>query len=295
MEQKTTEEEWRAILTGEHRGMLAVRKNFGRLPSPPRCKLCYAPFHGIGGVLLKPWFGPWERNPQLCKNCMKALTKQGVGGAEVEISMLFVDIRGSTGLGERLGPVAFAALLTAFYRLAAAAIVETDGVVDKFVGDEAIGLYITSYAGRDHARKAIDGGRRIIEATARSDASASGPIPVGGGVHTGIAFVGTLGIERGDLGLHRARRFGEHDGATRVAGRPWRAPRLARCRRACLARHGWTRSADGRGPRTRGDPRRVRAASGAGRRRSRRNGRLTLRPPSRVAPRPPGGAAREPR
>jgi adenylate cyclase len=193
VEKKKTEEEWRAILTGEHQGMLALRRRFGNLPSPPRCKLCYAPFHGIGGALLKPWFGPWERNPQLCKNCMRALTKQGVGGAEVEISMLFVDIRGSTGLGERLGPAAFAALLTAFYRLAADAVVATDGVVDKFVGDEVIGLYIPSYAGRDHARKAIDAGRRLLEATARSDASPSGPIPVGGGVHTGIAFVGTLG------------------------------------------------------------------------------------------------------
>ena len=151
--------------------MLTLRRRFGNLPSAPRCKLCYAPFHGIGGALLKPWFGPWERNPQLCKNCMKALTKQGVGGAEVEISMLFVDIRGSTGLGERLGPAAFAALLTAFYRLAADAVVATDGVVDKFVGDEVIGLYIPSYAGRDHARKAIDAGRRLLEATARSDAS----------------------------------------------------------------------------------------------------------------------------
>jgi adenylate cyclase len=193
VEQQTTEEEWRALLTGEHRGMLALRRQFGRLPSPPRCKLCYAPFHGLGGALLKPWFGPWERHPQLCKNCMKALTKRGVGGAEVEISMLFVDIRGSTGLGERLGPAAYAALLTAFYRLAANAIVETDGVVDKFVGDEAIGLYIPSYAGREHARKAIEGGRRLIEATARSDASPSGPIPAGGGVHTGTAYVGALG------------------------------------------------------------------------------------------------------
>jgi adenylate cyclase len=193
VEHQTTEEEWRALLTGEHRGMLALRRQLGHLPSPPRCKLCYAPFHGIGGALLKPWFGPWDRHPQLCKNCMKALTKRGVGGAEVEISMLFVDIRGSTGLGERLGPAAFAALLTAFYRLAANAIVETDGVVDKFVGDEAIGLYIPSYAGQGHARKAIDGGRRLLEATARSDASPSGPIPVGGGVHTGTAYVGTLG------------------------------------------------------------------------------------------------------
>jgi len=173
--------------------MLALRRRFGRVPSPPRCKLCYAPFHGIGGFVLKPWFGPWERNPQLCKNCMRALTKRGVGGAEVEISMLFVDIRGSTGLGERLGPAAFAALLTTFYRRAADAIVETEGIIDKFVGDEAIGLYVTGYSGSDHARKAIDGGRLLIEAMARPDASASGPIPVGGGVHTGIAYVGALG------------------------------------------------------------------------------------------------------
>jgi len=193
MERGSTEEEWRALLTGEHRGMLALRRRFGRLPSPPRCKLCYAPFRGVGGALLKPWFGPWERNPQLCKNCMKALAKRGIGGAEVEISMLFVDIRGSTGLGERLGAPAFAALLTAFYRLAADAIVGTEGVVDKFVGDEAIGLYIPSYSGRDHALKAIEGGRRLIAATARSDASAAGPIPAGGGVHTGTAYVGTLG------------------------------------------------------------------------------------------------------
>jgi adenylate cyclase len=173
--------------------MLALRRRFAHLPSPPRCKLCHAPFHGIPGALLRPWFGPWERNPQLCKNCMKALAKRGVGGAEVEISMLFVDIRGSTGLGERLGPAAFARLLTAFYRMAADAIVATEGVVDKFVGDEAIGLYIPSYTGGDHAAKAIDGGRRLLRATARVDASESGPIPVGGGVHTGTAFVGTLG------------------------------------------------------------------------------------------------------
>src|SRR5258706_16374462 len=106
--------------------MLALRRSFGHLPSPPRCKLCYAPFHGLGGALLKPWFGPWERNPQLCKNCIRGLTKQGVGGAEVEISMLFVDIRGSTGLAERLGPTAFAAGLTDFSRLPAKAVGESE-------------------------------------------------------------------------------------------------------------------------------------------------------------------------
>jgi adenylate cyclase len=187
------EEEWRALLTGEHKGVLALRRTFARIPSAPYCKMCHAPFGGIGGLILGPWFGPWERNAQLCKNCMRSLTTQGIAGAEVEISLLFADVRGSTGLGERLRPAEFSAILSAFYRLAAAAIVANEGVVDKFVGDEAIGLFIPGLSGADHAAKAIAAGRAILEAAGRKDASKSGAIPVGAGVHTGIAYVGILG------------------------------------------------------------------------------------------------------
>ena len=56
------EAEWRALLTGQHKGMLALRRQFRSLPAAPRCKLCYAPFHGVAGTLLRPWFGPWPRN-----------------------------------------------------------------------------------------------------------------------------------------------------------------------------------------------------------------------------------------
>jgi len=186
-------EEWRALLTGEHKGVLALRRTFAHMPSAPHCKMCHAPFGGIGGLILGPWFGPWERNAQLCKNCMRSLTKQGVCGAEVELSLLFADIRGSTSLGERLRPAEFSAILSAFYRLAAAAIVANDGVVDKFVGDEAIGLFIPGFSGADHAAKAIAAGRAILRAAGRTDASPSGAIPVGAAVHTGIAYVGSLG------------------------------------------------------------------------------------------------------
>ena len=167
--------------------------DFRRLPSPPRCKMCHAPFGGIGGFVLKPWFGPWEKNPQLCKACIGGLVKQGPGGAEVEISLLFADIRGSTAIGERLSPTEFSALLHAFYRIAAAAIADHEGVVDKFVGDEAIGLFIPGFAGRDHAAKAIGAGRALLAAVGRRDASASGRIPVGAGIHTGVAYVGSVG------------------------------------------------------------------------------------------------------
>jgi adenylate cyclase len=163
------------------------------MPSPPRCKLCHAPFGGVGGFAIRPWFGLWERNAQLCKNCMAGLTKRVVGGAEVELSLLFADIRGSTGLGERLRPAEFSALLNAFYRLAAEAITNHDGVVDKFVGDEAIGLFIPGFSGADHAAKAIAAGRAILAAAGATYASPNGAISVGAGVHTGIAFVGSLG------------------------------------------------------------------------------------------------------
>jgi adenylate cyclase len=188
-----SEEEWRAVLTGDNAAVHAMRRAFRRVPSAPHCKLCYAPFGGIGGFVLKPVFGPWPKNPQLCKNCIGNLAKLGVGGAEVPVSLLFADIRGSTGLGERLRPAAFSALLHDFYAIAASAITDSDGVVDKFVGDEAIGLFIPGYAGHDHAAKAIAAGRRLLEDVARPGASTEGPIPVGAGVHTGIAFVGTVG------------------------------------------------------------------------------------------------------
>lgn len=181
------------MLTGEHKRVLQLRRAFRNVPAPPRCKLCHAPFRGIGGFALRPWFGPWERNAQLCKSCMRSLTKNGVGGAEVELSLLFADIRGSTGLGERLRPADFSALLSAFYRLAADAVTGNDGIVDKFVGDEAIGLFIPGFSGQDHAAKAIAAGRAMLTAAGSLQASPSGPIPVGAGVHTGIAYVGSLG------------------------------------------------------------------------------------------------------
>jgi adenylate cyclase len=170
-----------------------MRRSFRNVPSPPRCKMCLAPFAGIGGFLLKPWFGPWERNAQLCKSCIGTLVKTGVGGAEVPVSLLFADIRGSTALGERLRPAEFSAVLSDFYRLAADAITSNDGIVDKFVGDEAIGLFLPAFAGPNHAAMAIAAGRALIAATRRGDASRHGEIPVGAGVHTGVAYVGTLG------------------------------------------------------------------------------------------------------
>ncbi len=48
-------------------------------------------------------------------------------------------------------------------------------------------------SGSDHAAAAISVARRLLAGVAREDASSHGPIPVGAAVHTGVAFVGTVG------------------------------------------------------------------------------------------------------
>jgi adenylate cyclase len=113
-----------------------------------------------------------------------------VGGAEVEISILFADVRGSTTLAEQMRPLEFRALIDRFYGAASQAIIDADGVVDNFLGDGVLALFIPAWAGREHAGRAIDAARGIMRATGNT-----GPhpwIPVGVGVHTGVAFVGIV-------------------------------------------------------------------------------------------------------
>jgi adenylate cyclase len=138
-------------------------------------------------------FARLPANPAICGSCIKDLNKLGVFGAEIPVSLLFADIRGSTGFGERLTPTEFRAFLDRFYQLSSRAILDNDGMVDKFVGDEAIGLFFVGISGTGHAAAAIRAARALLDAVARADASPSGPIPVGAAVHTGEAFVGSTG------------------------------------------------------------------------------------------------------
>jgi adenylate cyclase len=183
---------WSRMLTGDFPRLHRMRKVWGALPSPPRCKLCNAPFRGPGGVLMRALaYGPSPMNRRLCKWCIRAMHKHP-GGAEVEITVLFADVRGSTAIGERMPPEEFSRLIARFYGTAAQVIDERDGIVDKFVGDSAVALFIPGFAGgTKHAANAIAAARDLLEQTGND-----GPepwIPLGAGVHTGMSFVGTVG------------------------------------------------------------------------------------------------------
>jgi adenylate cyclase len=183
---------WHALLNDPDSGFAARRGVFRWIPSSPRCKLCAAPFAGPGAPVMRLMDrGPWDKNPSICGLCFKQLEKAR-GGAEIELSMLFADVRGSTGLAETMGPAAFRALLDRFYKAATDILVTRDAVLDKFVGDEVVALFLPVLCGGDHAADAIDAARDLLRATGHG--KPNGPwIPIGVGVHTGAAYVGAIG------------------------------------------------------------------------------------------------------
>ncbi len=188
----TPEEEWYKMLTeGEPLPRHLYHLN-GLLPSDPRCKLCGAPFKSWGGFIMHLLGRDQSRyNPRFCEKCK---VYEHPGGAEVILTMLFADVRGSTTLAEKMSTREFSKLINRFYTVATHVLIQTDALVDRLMGDEAIGLYIPGFAGQEHPRKAIEAARELLRLTGHNDPK--GPwLPVGIGVHTGPAYVGVVGSE----------------------------------------------------------------------------------------------------
>lgn len=189
---------WRAFLTGTPRTPLHNQRMIYRLlPGESRCKLCKAPFEGIGASVVKLIYRkqPSNLNPQLCNVCDQ-FAADYQGGAEVEISMLFADVRGSTSLAEGLSASEFSALINRFYSEGSRVLIKHDALIDRLVGDQLIGYFVPGFAGADHSRKAIQAAQELLIQTGHGQMD--GPwIPVGIGVHVGSAFVGSVGSGEG--------------------------------------------------------------------------------------------------
>lgn len=183
---------WRDYLTHPDSGMARGRKVLSRLPTDPRCRLCTAPFAGAGGAVMRV-FGKRQSmaNPNYCNSCEKMLIDHH-GGGEVDGSMLFADIRGSTALAETMSPAEFRELLDRFYTTAAQVVVDHDGMVDKFIGDELMAVFPPLLSAERHAARAVNAATALLQATGHTDPE--GPwVPLGAGVTTGRAWFGVVG------------------------------------------------------------------------------------------------------
>lgn len=165
---------------------------FNILPHDPRCKICHAPFSGIGGKVVSTFYGRTRSNlnPRFCNIC-EDFAKKFPGGAEVEMSMLFVDVRGSTALSEQMSPLEFQKLINRFYIGATKAIADEDGLVEKLAGDAVAAFWGAGFAGPDYVARTVRAAQTIMQEMKKQN------IPVGIGVHAGVAFFGAMGEENG--------------------------------------------------------------------------------------------------
>lgn len=202
-EYATPEEEWHDFLSGTH-PHLQEKSPLRLIPSNPRCKLCKAPFGSPGGLLLRRYgFQPWEKQPKICGRCFKGFRSQAqmcpgasegqeIRGGEAEISMLFADVRGSSKLARQMPVIDFTRLMNRFYRESSQVLIDRDAIIEKFVGDEIVGLFIPFMTGPEHAERAVGTAQELLRVTGHG--SPEGPwVPLGAGVHTGTAFVGIVG------------------------------------------------------------------------------------------------------
>lgn len=181
---------WQKVLTDGHAPLVRARKLFRYLPSNPRCKMCNNPFGGLAGrVLGVAGFNPSRKNPNLCSRCCDALPP---GGAEVDIAVLFADVRGSTALGQQASAPDFAALLNRFYATATKTLLRHDAVIDKLIGDEVMAFFVRGVSGPDYRRRAVEAGQELLEAVGYGSDSGHW-LSLGVAVNAGVAYVGNVG------------------------------------------------------------------------------------------------------
>lgn len=186
------EARWRENLTQGHRSTRVGRALFRHLPTEPRCKVCSNPFGGVGGKVVG-WLGfrPSRKNPNLCTLCCDKMPQ---GGAEVDVAVLFADVRGSTALGEQMHPAEYAGLMNRFYGVATRALLRHDAIIDKLIGDEVMALFVPGFCGPEYRRRSLEAAVDLLAAV-RGLSSGEHSLEVGIGVHAGVAFVGNVGAD----------------------------------------------------------------------------------------------------
>jgi len=169
-----------------------IQRMLRLLPRDPRCKFCHAPFKGIGSIFVRSVYGRKQSslNPHFCNVC-EDYAQKFPGGADVEMSMLFADVRGSTALSEQMSSMDFSRLINRFYVDATHAIITEDGLVEKLAGDSVAAFWGAGFAGLNYIQRTLKVAQNI------SEIMSSQQIPVGIGVHAGAAFFGAMGTADG--------------------------------------------------------------------------------------------------
>jgi len=150
--------------------------------------------------------------------------QMALGGHRTEISVLFADLRGFSSFSESVQPEELVAVLNRYLAMAADAILDEEGTIDKFLGDAVMAWFNAPIPQEDHALRAVRTALAIQGAL--PDVVRSLPrhqaLSFGIGIHIGDAVLGLIGTEKrleytaiGDS-VNTARRIQENAAAGQV-------------------------------------------------------------------------------
>ena len=164
------EEFWRSwTMGGPPKYKRRQHRFFRFLPAGTRCKFCFAPFDGTSGSSVQTIFvSPSRFNPHYCNFCDDFANKYQ-GGAEVPITMLFVDVRGSTTLAEGKGQREFSMLINRFYVESIKVLSYADAMIEKLAGDEVTAMFTRGIAGENYSQRAIEAAKELLKVTGHGE------------------------------------------------------------------------------------------------------------------------------
>jgi adenylate cyclase len=118
-----------------------------------------------------------------------------LGGEEYPVTVLFADARNFTGFCEKTGPQVLVSTLNRYFSVIIEAILQSDGMVNKFGGDSVMAVWNTPIDCPEHSLSAI---RAAVKAqkeisTLQSNTPHLPKMEFGIGVNSGTAIVGNMG------------------------------------------------------------------------------------------------------
>jgi len=118
-----------------------------------------------------------------------------LGGETRDMTSLFVDIAGFSGISERLNSTDLVAFLNRFFEAIQREVQARGGMIERFAGDAVIAIYGAPLRDPDHAGQAVRTAIAARGALAKLKDPWGAPLEARFGVNTGPATVGNIGAE----------------------------------------------------------------------------------------------------
>jgi len=139
-------------------------------------------------------------SPNLVDEIVRGKLELNQVGTKREVTMLFADIRGFTEMSERQPPEEMVRTLNDYFEVMVDVLFNHGGTLDKYVGDEIIGLFGAPVPLPDATLRAVRCGFAMQGALAEfnraRELAGAEPIQIGIGINTGTVIAGAIGSSR---------------------------------------------------------------------------------------------------